>query len=477
MGAATKHEHEITLGERRIDAYAAKLTPKAFMALFAGVLIVALCWIGSDKWKERIEASYLVAFSFFLSITLGALFFVVVQHLAKAGWSVAVRRVAEGLSLNVGLCLLLFLPILGMADKLYPWTQWGHGHGGHHAPAHHDDGHGPGPEHDVGPPGTHHDAPGGQDLAHAPPGAADHVLSQSTPSGMAADAALIHPEPHDSKKWYLSLPQFAVRFGVYFVIWWVLANYFFAKSVAQDATGDIQLTNRMQWWSAPAMIAYALATSLAGFDLLMSMDPAWYSTMFGVYWFAGCFVSAMATLILCLYGMQRQGLIKEVTPEHYHDVGKFMFAFVVFWAYVAYSQFMLIWYGNIPEEVTWFQRRITGGWLAVSAWLIIGHFVIPFLCLISRYPKRHPHLLALGSIWVLFVHYVDLMWIVLPQPPDFLASLGRSERLSPVPLLDLGFCLALGGLFVWNTARKLKGVSLIPERDPRLRDSLQHENY
>lgn len=468
-GPATMNQHEITLGERRIDAYAGKLTPKAFMALFAGVLIVILCAIGSQQWKERLEASYLVAFSFFLSITLGALFFVVVQHLAKAGWSVVVRRVAEGISVNVGLCLILFLPILGMADKLYPWTQWGHGDG-HHA-AHHDGGH------DVGAPGTEHDPPGGQDVAHAPAGAPDHVLSQSSPSGMAVDAALLHPEPHDSKKWYLSLPQFALRFGVYFVIWWVLANYFFAKSVAQDATGDVEITNRMQWWSAPSMILFALTCALAGIDLLMTMDPAWYSTMFGVYWFAGCFVSAMAALILALYALQRQGLIKEVTPEHYHDVGKFMFAFIVFWAYVAYSQFMLIWYGNIPEEVAWFQRRITGGWLAVSAWLIIGHFVIPFLCLISRYPKRRPGLLAVGAIWVLFVHYVDLMWIVLPQPTDFLSSLQRSERLSPVPLLDLGFFLALGGLFVWNTARRLKGVSLIPERDPRLRDSLQHENY
>lgn len=470
-GPATMDQHEITLGERRIDAYAGRLAPKAFMALFAGALIVALCALGSPAWRERLEASYLVAFAFYLSITLGALFFVVVQHLAKAGWSVAVRRVAEGLALNVGLCLLLFLPVLPMAGKLYPWMQWGHGaaHGGEHGE--------PGPSHDVPPPGTPHDAPGAQDLAHAPEGPADQVLTRSSPSGVGADAALLHPHPHDSKSWYLSFPQFIVRFGVYFVVWWLLANYFFAKSVAQDASGDIALTNRMQWWSAPGMIAYALTAALAGTDLLMTMDPSWYSTMFPVYWFAGAVVAAMAALTLALYGLQRQGLIKEVTPEHYHDVGKLMFTFVVFWAYIAYSQFMLIWYGNIPEEVTWFQRRVSDGWLGVSVWLIIGHFVIPFLCMLSRYPKRHPGLLAVGAMWVLFVHYVDLMWLVLPQPADFLASLGRGPRLSPVPLLDLGFFLALGGLFVWNTARVLKGVSLIPERDPRLRDSLQHENY
>lgn len=476
MGSATtEHKHEITLGERRIDAYAAKLGPKAFLALLAGVMIVTLCAIGSVRWRERLEASYLVGFAFFLSITIGALFFVILQHLVKAGWSVVVRRVAEGISLNVGLCVLLFLPIIGMAGKLYPWMQWETG--GAHGAAHGE----PGPAHDVPPPGTPptHDAPHGGAHPFAPDAAVpDHVLTRSSPDGMSADAHLVHPAPHASKRWYLSFTQFLVRMGIYFAIWWVLANYFFAKSVAQDATGDLAVTNRLQAMSPAAMILFALTCAFVGFDLLMSMDPSWYSTMFGVYWFAGCAAASLATLVLALYFLQRQGLIREVTPEHYHDVGKLMFAFIVFWAYVSYSQFMLIWYGNIPEEVAWFQRRISNGWLAVSAWLIIGHFVIPFLCMISRYPKRHPHLLALGAGWVLFVHYTDLMWIVLPQPPDFLASLGREAvRGSPVPLLDLGVFLALGGVFVWKLARNLKGVSLIPERDPRLADSLHHENY
>ncbi|MBX3468790.1 MAG: hypothetical protein KF878_18115 [Planctomycetes bacterium] len=463
MGAPATTQ-EITLGERRIEAYAARLGPKAFTALFAGALLVALCAL-KPAWRERLEASYLVAFCFFLSITLGALFFVVIQHLVKAGWSVVVRRVAEGLSLNVGLCLVLFLPLLGMTGALYPWAHWAHGD---HAPAAHDTP----PTPHVGPGGTPHDrqhSPG----VEAAPG----VLTQSSPDGRAIQAELVHPHPSPSKHTYLSFPFFAVRLGLYFVIWWLIANYFWAKSVAQDAVGGIELTNRMQWWSPAAMIAFAITCALSGFDLLMTMDPGWYSTMFGVYWFAGCAVSAMASLVLCLFALQRQGLIKEVTPEHYHDVGKLMFAFVVFWAYIAFSQFMLIWYGNIPEEVGWYQRRVTGGWLGVSVWLLLGHFVIPFLCMISRYPKRRPGLLALGAMWVLFVHYVDLMWLVLPQPEDFLAELGRGPRRSPVPLLDLGFFLALGGLFVWNTARNLKGASLIPERDPRLRDSLHHENF
>lgn len=474
MGAATMHDkHEITLGERRIDAYAAKVAPKAWMAVFAGLMIMALCWIGSASWKERFEASYLVGFAFFLSITLGALFFVVLQHLVKAGWSVVVRRVAEGISLNVGLCLVLFVPVIFMAGKLYPWMHWGpDGHAAHGA-AHGEPG-------DHGQPGDHGAAPA-HDAAHGPAAtdaAHDHVLSRSSPGGMTADAQLVHPDPHASKRWYLSAPQFFGRMLLYFVIWWLTARFYFARSTAQDATGDLALTNRMQWMSPAAMIGFALTCAFVGFDLLMSMDPSWYSTMFGVYWFAGCAASGLAMLILSLYFLQRQGLIREVTPEHYHDIGKLMFAFIVFWAYVSYSQFMLIWYGNIPEEVTWFQRRISNGWLAVSAWLIIGHFVIPFLCMISRFPKRHPHLLALGAGWVLFVHYTDLMWIVLPQPADFLASLGRTPvRASPIPLLDLGFFLAMGGLFVWKLTRNLKGVSLIPERDPRLVDSLRHENY
>lgn len=475
MGSATTEKHEIQLGERKIDAYAAKVAPKAWMALFAGVMIVALCAIGSQSWRDRLEASYLVGFAFFLSITIGMVFFVVLQHLVKAGWSVVVRRVAEGISLNVGLCLLLFVPIFFMADKLYPWMHWtADGHGAHHGE--------PGPAHDVPPPGTpdepKHDAPHGGDDPYATDAVPDHVLTRSSPDGMSADATLIHPAPHDSKRGYLSAPGFFGRMLLYFMIWWVTARYYFSRSVAQDATGDLALTNRMQWWSPTAMILFALSCAFVGFDLLMSMDPSWYSTMFGVYWFAGCAASSLATLVLALYFLQRQGLIKEVSPEHYHDIGKLMFAFIVFWAYVSYSQFMLIWYGNIPEEVGWFMRRISNGWLAVSAWLVIGHFVIPFLCMISRFPKRHPHLLAIGAGWVLFVHYTDLMWIVLPQPADFLASLHRAPlRASPIPLLDLGFFLAMGGLFVWKLTQNLKGVSLIPERDPRLADSLRHENY
>lgn len=174
MGAPATTQ-EITLGERRIEAYAARLGPKAFTALFAGALLVALCAL-KPAWRERLEASYLVAFCFFLSITLGALFFVVIQHLVKAGWSVVVRRVAEGLSLNVGLCLVLFLPLLGMTGALYPWAHWAHGD---HAPAAH---HAP-PTPGVGP---------GVEAAPA-------VLTRSSPDGTSTQAELVHPHPSPSK--------------------------------------------------------------------------------------------------------------------------------------------------------------------------------------------------------------------------------------------------------------------------------------
>jgi hypothetical protein len=474
VGSAHTTEPRVSSpAERRVEAYAAKVGPKALLAVFAGVMIVLLCSLGSEQWRQRLEASYLVAFSFYLTITLGALFFVVLQHLVKAGWSVTVRRVAEGISKNILLCLVLFIPVVLMAPKLYPWTQWGHDDVAavtHHGAQGPEAGHGE---------GTTHDPAGGQDEAFAPEGTADHVLSRSSPDGMSSDTKLEHPHPAASKSWYLSFPQFLVRFGVYFLVWLVTAWYFSSTSRAQDATGDLALTRRMEWWSPLAMIGFAFSCAFGGIDLLMSMDPAWYSTMFGVYWFAGCAVSAMAALSLTLYGLQRQGLIKhEVTPEHYHDVGKLMFAFIVFWAYIAYSQFMLIWYGNIPEEVGWFQRRVVGDWLIVAVWLIFGHFFIPFFCLLSRFPKRHPYLLAVGAMWVLLVHYTDLMWVILPQPPEFLASIHRApQRGFPVPLLDLGMCLSLGGLYVWSLARNLSGASLIPERDPRLAVSLAHENY
>jgi hypothetical protein len=391
---------------------------------------------------------------FFLSISLGALWFVILQHLVRAGWSVLVRRVAEGIALNLTWVWVLFVPVLyGMSKgELHPWA-------GHHeaaAAGHGEAGHGEAPAH-------------GEAAAHG-----------------AAPAAAGHEGGHaltGSKATYLSLGFFSARLAGYFALWIGMAVFFCGGSLQQDQSGDPAITSKLQWWAPVAMIAFALSASLAGFDLLMSLDPHWYSTIFGLWFFAGGAVSFFATLILTVFLLQSRGLLREISAEHYHDVGKLMFGFTVFWAYVSYSQFMLQWYGNIPEETVWYMRRSTGGgsWAVVSYWLLIGHFFVPFLAAISRWVKRAPQLIVLVSVWLLGMHYVDLFWVVLPEAQRIFHEARRiplgPEAGMPLPLLDLALFVAGGGLYALMTGRMLAGKSLIPEKDPRLAESLHHVNF
>jgi hypothetical protein len=208
--------------------------------------------------------------------------------------------------------------------------------------------------------------------------------------------------------------------------------------------------------------------TFAAFDLVMSLYPHWYSTIFGVYFFAGCILSfcALLPVLLALLG-RSSGLSRVVSREHYHDVGKLIFAFVVFWAYIAFSQYMLIWYGNLPEETLWYATRQSGPWLYVSLVLLFGHFMLPFVWLISRHPKRRGAVLVAASVWLLLMHWVDIYYLVMPEArPD-----------GPVILpVDLACFVGLGGLFLAATFWMLGRVNLLPARDPRLGESLGFEN-
>lgn len=432
------------LGPRRIDEHLPALQGRALGAMGAGLLGAGAVVLA--ELPSYFYASWLVAACFFLSITLGALWFVILQHLVRAGWSVLVRRVAEGIAMNITWVWVLFVPVLiGLYQgKLHTWAA----HHGPDAAAHGDGGHGDGGHDEHGTVGPH-------DQAH----------------GAGHEAGAAHAPLTGSKAVYLSPKFFTVRLAVYFALWIGLAVFFCGGSLAQDASGDVAITNKLQWWAPPAMITFALTASLAAFDLLMSLDPHWYSTIFGVWFFAGCAVSFFATLILTVFLLQQRGMLSVISAEHYHDVGKLMFGFTVFWAYVSYSQFMLQWYGNIPEETTWYLRRTSGGggWLFVSYWLLIGHFALPFLAAISRWVKRAPQMIVLVSLWLLGMHYVDLFWVVLPE----FATRGHMA----LPLLDLALFVAGAGLYALMTGRMLAGKSLLPERDPRLAESLHHVNF
>jgi hypothetical protein len=382
-----------------------KLAKLPVLGLVIAVLGGAASAVLALQDKEQFFFSYLVAFVYWLSIALGGLFFVILQHATKAGWSVVVRRVAEVLMAALPYLAVLFVPvILGMHTLYHHWI--------------------------------------------------DAEL-------VAADPVLQH------KAGWLNHSAFIVRVVVYFVIWAGLGRLFFSGSVKQDETGDHSITARLTTLSYPAIALFGLSTTFASFDWIMSLDPHWYSTIFGVYFFAGCVVAAFATMILITQTLQRNKLLGDsVTVEHLHDLGKLLFAFVVFWTYMAFSQYMLMWYANIPEETVFYRERGVGGWEHVTLVLAIGHFVIPFFFLLSRMIKRNSFTLALGCLWLLAMHFVDLFWVIAPNHHEEL-------HLSP---LDVTTWLAVGGVFVFAVGRAMTRHALVPVKDPRLPESLAFEN-
>jgi hypothetical protein len=381
----------------------------------AGVILGACL----DGWPQFFR-SYLTSFAFLMSLTLGALFFVMLQHLTRAGWSVVLRRLAELIAANVSLMAVLFLPIL--ASVLY----------------------------------------GIGDLYH-----------------------WVHADPHDAllahKKAWLNPTFFTIRAVIDFAVWMFLARYMLRRSLAQDADGDVAHTLAMQRVSAPGMLLYAVTLTTASFDWLMSLDPHWYSTIFGVYFFSGGVVGFFSLLALATYVTQRLGrLTHSISVDHFHDTGKLVFAFVVFWSYIAFSQYMLQWYANMPEGTRWQLVRQQPPWLVLSLVLLFGHFLLPFVALISRIPKRRVHLLIIGAAWVLIMHWFDTLYVVGPDSYGFIEALesGRTPVLpgSPLHLTDLALLGGMGGIYVWATLRRAARVALLPERDPRLAESLAFEN-
>ena len=360
--------------------------------------------LGMDD-EPQLYHSYLVAFLYFLSFALGALFFVLTQFAARSGWVIVVRRFAETLMATLPVFALLFIPVLLGMETLY--HHWLH------------------------------------------PAEGDTILQ--------------------GKLAYLNAPGFLVRALVYFVLWSGLAVFFYRNSVQQDQTGDIVHTGRMQWMSYPGIAIFALTCTFAAVDWNMSLDPHWFSTMFGVYYFAGCCIGMFALMsVLTLFGIQ-SGLFKGcVDQEHMHDLGKYTFAFTVFWAYIAFSQYFLIWYANIPEETMWFEHRLHGSWGTVGQVLVLGHFALPFLFLLPRTIKRHPKLMLLGAFWMLALHFVDLHWQIMPliHPEGFSLN-----------VLDITALLGVGGIFFAAFGYLLKRQAVIPVRDPRLDESLAHVNF
>ncbi|TWT45244.1 hypothetical protein RAS1_16660 [Phycisphaerae bacterium RAS1] len=412
---------------RRLDDVAPKIA--------AAGLVVGLIGVGASLGLSLMQGgltlffrSYVMNFCYVMSFALGALFFVALQHVTKAGWSVVVRRLAELIAASIPVLAVLFIPVVAAValkyETVYPWAN------------------------------------------------PDYVKADE--SGMIA-----------RKVSYLNLTWFAIRCIAYFGLWTWLASFFLRKSVEQDATGDVNLTHSMQWFSGPAVMLYALSLTFFAFDVLMSLSPKFFSTIFGVYYFSGSMVGFFALLAILCHWLQSQGRLTHViTQEHYHDIGKLMFAFTVFWAYIGFSQYMLIWYANVPEETFWIRtRQSTPFWAGVGLTLLFGHFVLPFVALVSRFPKRRPQMLVPIACWMLLMHWVDMFWLVAPGGAAGSAGAWKSDEPGVALygaehlLTALTGMVGLAGLFVWAVMLRMGRTSLLAERDPRLPESLAFQNF
>lgn len=371
-----------------------------------GVLGLLATLGGMVSGSREAAHSYLIAFVYWCGISVAFIIMQAIFHTAKAKWMTVLRRTMETMGLSVGIFALLVLPILWKMDVLFPWV---------------------------------------------------------SPEGRFTAEELHHLH---HKHAYLNVPFFLARQALYFGVWIFVAKTLHGWSTKQDETGELYLTVKLRTLSPGAIPFLALTMTFAGFDWLMTLTPLWQSTIFGVYYFAGSFLSAFCLLTIVTVRAQGQNLYgSAVTGAHYHNLGKLMLAFTAFWTYIAFSQFLLIWIANIPEEAGWFKLRMFGPWRNVSIALFFLHFVLPFAVLLSRTIKLMPKVLATVAVWQLAMHLLDIYWLVWPalspESPGFHWTL-------------LTAFVGVGGLAVATGLFLAKGRYTLPVKDPYISDSLRY---
>jgi hypothetical protein len=373
----------------------------------AGGVGLALTFIGMAISPRPALLAYLIAFVYWLGLAIGSVTLVLANHTAGAKWNVTLRRFNETAGAVIPVFVLLFIPLLLGARHIWFWV-----------------------------------AP------HEPISKEMHEL-------------LEHKRP------FLNMGFFAVRAAIYFLCWTLFAWLLRAWSLRQDETGDPVLTLRMRRASPAGMILFMLTFTFASIDWLMSLQPTWYSTIFGLYVYAGAFVASIAALSLVVTGVRSSGapLAAVITEDHQHNVGKLLFAFTAFWAYMAFSQYMLIWAGNLPEEVQWIIVRSQGVWRPVGILILVGHFLLPFFLLLPRDVKRSAPALAAVAAWMLVIHYVDVYWVVMPAASQ--ARLGLHWT-------HLTAFVGVGGVSVACALALFRAARPLPIRDPFLEESLRY---
>jgi hypothetical protein len=345
--------------------------------------------------------SYLMAYMLCLGVTLGCLALGMIHQLSGGAWGVLIRRPIGAAARVIPIMTVLFLPIVLGMSHLYSWTS------------------------------------------------ADLV---------AHDEALQH------KHLYLNVPFFLVRAAFYFLVWNGLSYFLNTWSLEQDKDPDPKLALRMQQLSGFGLLAYGLTITFASFDWLMSLEPHWFSTIYGMLIIGGQGLSALAFLIIVMVWLSRRAPIDAiVVPQHFHDLGNLTLAFVMLWAYFAFSQYLLIWSGNLPVEIAWYLHRLQTGWRFVGVTLVIFHFVVPFLVLLSRTVKREGALLVNVAIGILIVRLIDLFWLIAPEFHQHGVSVSWLDIVLPLTLGSLWL-----GCFVWQ----LRGRAILPVHDPEFEETL-----
>lgn len=366
----------------------------------ASAIGIAASLMAAFSDYDRFIFNYLVAFAFFAGIGITAVFFSALQFLTRSGWSAAMRRIPELMGGFVPVTVLLFIPIAMSTGQLY--HHWVH------------------------------------------PEAGDVVLA-----GKAA---------------WLNVPFFLVRLAVYALVWVGLYYFIVGNSFRQDAASDHRPTKRNWTFSAPAVILYGVTITFAAFDLLMSLYPHWFSTIFGVYYFSSSLVGTVAVMTIVAVLLKKNGLLTHwLTSDRFHDLGKLLFAFNVFWAYIAFSQYLLIWYANLPEEIVFFTYRTQHGWEYVSIALIVVHFLVPFWLLLSQSAKKNLNVLMGGAVILLVAHFIDMFWLVMPN---------YAHDHVPVGWIEIAPMIAVGGIFLVVLGMQFKRRSAVPVNDPFLTEAV-----
>ena len=387
--------------QQTADQAIPELAGRQRQLLTAGAAGAVVSLVGLWINPPQFFQSYLMAYMFVLGVALGCLALGMVHQLSGGAWGVIIRRPIGAASRTLPVLTILFLPIVFGMRHLYIWTD---------------------------------------------------------PALVAQDEVLRH------KQLYLNTPFFLVRAAVYFAVWNALTYFLNAWSLEQDESGDPRLALRMQRLSAGGLVAYGLTITFASFDWLMSLEPHWFSTIYGVLILGGQGLSGMAFLIIVLVWLSRRKPLEGiVAPAHFHDLGNLMLAFVMLWAYFAFSQYLIIWAGNLPEEIAWYLHRLQTGWRFVGLTLVVFHFAAPFCLLLSRAVKREATMIVKVAIGVLIVRVVDLFWLIAPEFHEHGVSVSWLDVVLPATLFTIWL-----GCFVWQ----LRGRAILPLHDPQFDEAL-----